>query len=333
MNPRLRFPTKLISLLCICVAGCAPSKTAIYLDPSYPELGIDVITLLPAIDARVDTTEEVNVQEQIREKGKDKLEGKGYEVTLSDITGNAGQITEDLLKSGDSQWIERLGPPEARWTMVLMLVDVSTKLTFGSTGNAEVVGYLFDREKGTIVWRDKGIGKVGQGGLLGMVLKGAMDEEAISEAMNDLMSSFPKRQSRNKTETGYLNSVSTPASLVNEQEPLNEGDRDSLVVAAPGPSRKDEIAPLQVRLAPESSRTLIDGDISVVYFPSEVSKSMLAFRGIAGVNANLQGPFTVTYVEIEANDTFYIKTSSGILYRAQIVQEDPKGVTLSIGKM
>jgi hypothetical protein len=333
MYLRLRFPTKLLSLLFICVAGCAPSKNAIYLDPGYPELGIDMITLLPAIDARIDTTEEANVEEQIREKGKDKLEGKGYEVTLSDITGNVGQITEDLLKSGDPQWIGRLGPPGARWTMVLMLVDVSSTLTFGSTGNAEVAGYLFDRGKGTILWRDKGIGKVGQGGLLGMVLKGTMAEGAISEAMNNLMSSFPKRQSRNNTDTGYLNSAFTPASLVDEQQSLNGGDRDSLAVAAPDPSTKDQIPSLEVHLAPERSRTLIDGDISVVYFPSEFSKSMLAFRGIAGVNANIQGPFTVTYVEIEDNDTFYIKTSSGILYRVQIVQQDPNGVTLSIGKM
>jgi hypothetical protein len=77
--------------------------------------------------------------------------------------------------------------------MVLMLVDVATKLTFGSTGNAEVAGFLYNKEAGTIVWRDKGIGQVGQAGLMFMLMKGAMAGSAIDVAMNSLLSSIPKR--------------------------------------------------------------------------------------------------------------------------------------------
>ena len=75
--------------------------------------------------------------------------------------------------------------------MVLSLVDVKSKLTFGSTGNAEVAGVMYDKESGTITWRDKGIGQVGQGGLIGMAFKGMMANSAISAALHNLLSSFP----------------------------------------------------------------------------------------------------------------------------------------------
>jgi hypothetical protein len=77
--------------------------------------------------------------------------------------------------------------------MVLVLDDVVTKLTFGSTGNAEVSGFLFDKQAGEIVWRDKGIGKVGQGGLLGMAMKAGMDGAAIDAAVGNLIASVPTR--------------------------------------------------------------------------------------------------------------------------------------------
>ena len=183
---------KCFPFLFVLIIGCAPSKEAIYVDPNFPQ--IDKITLLPAIDARIDTSIEVDMNGQIRERGLDKLEDKGYQCTLSENTGDAKLITEELLKSGDSSWIKQLGPADARWPMVLMLIDVSSNISFGSSGNAEVEGFLFDKDTGKIVWRDKGIGKVGQGGLLGLVLSSDMDEEAIGEAMKNLMLSFPEKQ-------------------------------------------------------------------------------------------------------------------------------------------
>ena len=121
------------------------------------------------------------------------MKSKDYQVTVSDDLGDGiEQILEDDLREADGEWIKRLGPAKSRWVMVLMLVDVTTKLTFGSTGNAEVAGFLYDKETGTLVWRDKGIGKAGQGGLIGMCMKGMMDEAAISNAMNNLLASIPE---------------------------------------------------------------------------------------------------------------------------------------------
>jgi hypothetical protein len=171
--------------------GCAPSKKAIFLDPNFNQSTIDKITLLPAIDARIDASIKVNIQKQIRGEGMDQLKDKGFLITLSDTIGNVGQITEDLLKSGDSQWIKKLGPPQARWTMVLMLLDLSARRMPGGIGIAEVAGFLFDKEKGIIVWRDKGICNRVQSVFGMLIWEGASD--ATDAAIRDLMSTFPTR--------------------------------------------------------------------------------------------------------------------------------------------
>lgn len=181
--------------LCL-VAGCAVPyvKPAIFMDTGFQPAALDKIVVLPALDNRIDKTIDVNIEKQIREVGVKSLERKDYQVTVSDDLGDGiTQILEDDLRAADIEWVKRLGPAKSRWVMVLMLVDVTTKLTFGSTGNAEVGGFLYDKQAGALVWRDKGIGKAGQGGLIGMCMKDMMDEEAISNAMNNLLASIPEK--------------------------------------------------------------------------------------------------------------------------------------------
>ena len=77
--------------------------------------------------------------------------------------------------------------------MVFAVHDVTRRLTFGSTGNAEISAYLYDREKAALVWHDKGLGQAGQGGLLGMALINLMDESALQMATGNALMSLPKR--------------------------------------------------------------------------------------------------------------------------------------------
>ena len=177
----------------IIVGGCAgPPKIPIYLAPGFEISTIDEIGLLPAIDSRIDKTEDVDVQRLLHDDVKEVLEDKGYKITSSTAIDSAAGFSDVTLKSGNADWIRRL-PSDRRWVMILVLADVETKLTFGSTGNAEVAGYLYDKVNGTVAWRDKGIGKIGQGGLIGMMLKGLMAESAISVAMTNLVASIPER--------------------------------------------------------------------------------------------------------------------------------------------
>lgn len=181
-------------LLLFVLAGCAPSlKQGIYLSPDFQKSTITELEILPAVDSRIDKKIEVDFQKKIREAAAKILKKKGYKVQMSDDIGDVGQIKDEDLKAADSQWIKRLGPAGSRYVMVLCLIDVTTKLTFGSTGNAELAGYLYDKEAGIIIWRDKGIGRAGQGGLIGMAVKGSMGNEAILASLKNLFASIPKK--------------------------------------------------------------------------------------------------------------------------------------------
>jgi hypothetical protein len=202
-HPRLS--STWIAFLFVCIVGCSP-KNAIFLDPNFQLTNINKITVLPVVDVRVDTSIAVNMEKQIREKVMYLLKAKGYRTTLSDSLGDVGLITEDILKSSKPQFIRRLGPPQDRWIMVLMLIDVAQeiKITSNPTGIAEVAGFLFDKEKGVITWRDKGISKVSDvvGGLfpIAWAMVWGMDEQAISVAMDNLMSSFPENEAPDSKE-------------------------------------------------------------------------------------------------------------------------------------
>lgn len=189
-----KFSFKWLFLITLLIMASCEPKSAIFLEPWFQFSSIDRIILLPPVDARIDKKIKVNLQKQLLEKTEKILRKKGYQVGQSDVIGEVGEIVEEDLKDAKSEWIQRLGPAEAHWIMVLCLVDVTSKLTFGSTGNAEITGYLYDKKAGKMIWRNKGVSQVGQGGLVGVVLKSGMDESAISLAIYELLKSIPKRQ-------------------------------------------------------------------------------------------------------------------------------------------
>jgi len=96
-----------------------------------------------------------------------------------------------------------LGPADARWVMVVCLRDVMSKMARtgifpGSAGNAEMSGYLFDKESGELIWKGKAVGQSGQGGLLGVAIKGTMKGAALNAALSSLFSSMPTRPKSTK---------------------------------------------------------------------------------------------------------------------------------------
>jgi len=190
-----------ISLL----SGCAspPLKIAINLDSEFQTASNNEVTLLPVIDSRVDKEIEVNFDEQLRDPVKALLENKGYVVSFSNDISDFAQITEDDLKSEYPEFIKLLDSSSASRVMVVMLVDVSTELTFGSTGNAEVSGFMYGNDSKKMIWHDKGIGKAGQGGLIGMFMKGSMGGAAINRAVANLLASIPKHPNDSSKKLEY----------------------------------------------------------------------------------------------------------------------------------
>jgi hypothetical protein len=158
-------------------------------DPKF--LTIGQIEILPVVDARAGKRDKVDLDKYLRGTAQKNLKSKNYAVSLSDSTG-VGDMVEEDLNEAKPDWIKRLGPSEARWVMVLGVRDVHSKTTFGSTGNAEVFGFLYDKDSGSTLWKGEGQGKVGQGGLMGMAMKGVMSASAIQMATTNLLSEIPK---------------------------------------------------------------------------------------------------------------------------------------------
>lgn len=182
-----------ISLCLVILLALSPSGLAKHAkqppDPRF--LAIDQIVVLPPLDVRSGKKDNVNL-ESLRKSAVGQLKARNYVVRTSDDTGNVGEIAEEDLKDAKPDWIRKLGPSDSRWVMVIGLGEAHAQMTFGSTGNAEVIGYLFDRQSGTVLWNGTGVGQAGQGGLAGMAMKGMMKGMALDSAVANLLTGIPK---------------------------------------------------------------------------------------------------------------------------------------------
>jgi hypothetical protein len=169
--------------------GCAVTQPAFYRASEFKPESIGQITLLPAVDVRIDKNVAVNLEDQLRRETATILKKKGYDVVLSGASRETTELTNDNLRAADPALIKRLGPPEARWIMVLALIDLNV---VGNIDKVEVSGFLYDKEKGTLLWRDTGICLVGQGGIFDRLINGGKSNIAISYTVNFLLASIPE---------------------------------------------------------------------------------------------------------------------------------------------
>lgn len=196
MSPRQILASAVLLTGTLFSVGCIspPMRPAIHLDGSFDPQRVDTIALLPAVDDRADKTEKVNVQRVVASYAKRALKARGYRLENVPPNETNTQMVKEDIESPSEQWIRQLGPGDMNWIMIVVLDDVSTKLTFGSTGNADLTAYLFDKQASKLVWRDKGVGKLGQGGLVGMAMKGVMAESAIQIAIDHMTFSIPVKK-------------------------------------------------------------------------------------------------------------------------------------------
>jgi hypothetical protein len=160
-------------------------------EPPDPRLmAIESVTVIPIVDLRPGQKDSANL-EKLQKALAGTMKKRGYPPVIVDNTGDAGQIAEEDLLDAKPAWIKRLGPPSSRWVMVVCLLDVHSKMTFGSTGNAEMSGFIFDKEKPELIWSGKSVGRAGQGGLLGMTMKGTMKSAAMYSAIGAMVNLLP----------------------------------------------------------------------------------------------------------------------------------------------
>ncbi|MBZ5671786.1 MAG: hypothetical protein LAO04_18920 [Acidobacteriia bacterium] len=196
MRQALKYVSMALLLTAIFGVECAAKKKP-KLPPDPKFMAIQNILVLPLVDSRVGEKASVN-KNKLQASAVNALKRKRYPVTAASTSGEMGQAVEEDFQDAKPEWVKKLGPADARWVIVVCLRDVISKMTFGSAGNAEVSGYLFDKESGELVWKGKGVGQAGQGGLLGMTMKGAMKGEALDAALYDLFSSIPTRPKSTK---------------------------------------------------------------------------------------------------------------------------------------
>lgn len=186
----------IIVLLAITLSfsGCAsyPVLTPNYMASDFGSLGIHSISCVPVLDFREDRSKPLNLDAWVLKVARIVLTKRGYHVSiLSDR-----KIVAPLQTLPSAEMVDRAiagfkPNAGARWVMVFCLVHARAKLTFGSTANAEMKAYIVDTQKGAVVWRDDAIGQSGQGGLLGMTMKGLMEETAIQTAADKLTYAVP----------------------------------------------------------------------------------------------------------------------------------------------
>jgi hypothetical protein len=174
--------------------GCSsvPPKPQYCAARFQPET-MSVIHLMPTIDARPDKALTLNPA-GVQQKIVRSLTSKRYRVVALSESQTSAEITLEDLNEANQSWLGSLGPADAEWILLVAVEDLSRKLTFGSTGNAEVRLCIVDKKAGEIVWRDKALGQAGQGGLVGMMMISMMEDEALSSAVNQLTWKFPKVQ-------------------------------------------------------------------------------------------------------------------------------------------
>jgi hypothetical protein len=189
-------------LLCgivVALGGCAtappPAAKPDYLSASFEARSITHVALAPVLDLRVDKSDALDLDATVHKIAKALMMQRGYAVASfadrSLVSGLQALSTREAMEPVVKDFVI---PGGARHVLVLGLIDAYSKLTFGSTGNAEMVGYLVDQERRELLWSHKAVGQVGAGGLLGMALKSLMTADAIRMTAAKLMESIPPRE-------------------------------------------------------------------------------------------------------------------------------------------
>jgi hypothetical protein len=148
----------------ICLPNCVAETT--HEQPANPKFAaIQNISVLPIVDARAGRKTYVKM-EAIQEIVVGRLKKKYYSAAAAATSGEAGEIAIEDMDSPRPAYVKTLGPANERWVLVIVLTDVNSgglknNSFLGSLGssNAELSGFLFDKEKGVMIWTGSGTGR------------------------------------------------------------------------------------------------------------------------------------------------------------------------------
>lgn len=176
-------------------AGKKPPPEADFLDESFSSSQVDQIVVLATVDLRFDKSIEMKKLDEIAQRTvKRMLKKSPYKITYRTATEGTSEVTQDDLDLLDAEWVSELGGSEDRWTLLLVMLDIAKKKTYGSAFGALCAGYLFDKQEGRPVWQHETVGTMGQGGLAGLAMKSAMRGASFGACVGNLLLTFPERK-------------------------------------------------------------------------------------------------------------------------------------------
>jgi hypothetical protein len=168
--------------------------------PPDPKLAaIKSIALLPVVDARADKTTRLNLNTGLnpapaRMMARACLHGqRHYQVTLVDFNVGAGEPSLEDLQEAKPEFIKQLGPPTERWVMIIVVADANSRAVLGRVGAAEILGFIYDKETETLIWKGTSVGTDYEGGLIFIGAKGYTERNAVVKAVYSLIETLPKQ--------------------------------------------------------------------------------------------------------------------------------------------
>jgi hypothetical protein len=180
-------------------AGCAAQQyVPIYADPDIENMNFDTITLLPVVDARTDKSHKFDIEGSIGDRVAKKLKSKGYTVIAAGTATDFSVIPDDEIAEMEPLELSSLGPEDATIMLVVFVNDASAKMALGYSFKMETTAILLNKPTKAMLWKDKGIGSAGQGGLAGCLMAGLTKDEAMSGAVDLMLKSFPLAPSKRK---------------------------------------------------------------------------------------------------------------------------------------
>jgi len=150
-------------LLKLPTSGVSCPKQAIYLDPTFSTGSPNEITFLPAVDIKSGQIYRYyDNWKSDRGAGSKYLQRNGIR---SIWLNSFGELTVITRRGSQVQWSASIHtmaqPPESATCLVIALLWwFRSTLTFWKYGNAEIAGFLYDRDVRLIVWRDKVSGRL-----------------------------------------------------------------------------------------------------------------------------------------------------------------------------
>jgi len=185
-----------IVLLCVSVlllSGCATvKKIPIKLDPNFRAKSIDTIVLMPIVDRRIDKTAKIDLEKEVRIPAKKLLEKKGYTVIMPETFGEGINVNANDVGEMGVDDLSTLGPKDSKALLYIYIEDISESyIVLAYTFKIESTGSLIYKQEKVELWRDKGIGVSGQGGLISGVVSGLDRAEAISYSRENMFVTLP----------------------------------------------------------------------------------------------------------------------------------------------